>query len=150
MGFKRGDIEKQVHVMPENVIWCKKCVISNQRPRITFDEDGICSGCLVHDEKYFNINWAKKAKEFKILVANYRNKNNSHYDCVVHVNGIGDDFYVVDLIKNKYKLNPLLVTYNTHFNTKVGIRNLARLTTELDCDHILSTVGPDTVKKKHI
>ena len=55
--------------------------------------------------------------------------------------------FVVDLVKNKFGLNPLLVTYNTHFNTKVGIRNLARLISKLDCDHLISTVGPDTIKE---
>ena len=66
---------------------------------------------------------------------------------MIPVVGTGDDFYVVDLIKHKFGLNPLLVTYNTHFSTKVGIRNLARLITQLDCDHLVSTVGPETVKE---
>ena len=44
-------------------------------------------------------------------------------------------------------MNPLLVSYNSHFNTKVGVRNLSRLITQLDCDHLLNTVGPDTIKK---
>ena len=53
----------------------------------------------------------------------------------------------MDTIKNEFNMNPLLVTYNNHFNTKVGIRNLTRLLTELDCDHMVSTVGPETVKE---
>ena len=44
------------------------------------------------------------------------------YDCVIPVVGTGDDFHVVDLIKHKFGLNPLLVTYNTHFN-KVGLES---------------------------
>ena len=31
--------------LPEKVKFCKKCIISNQRPRITFDENGVCSAC---------------------------------------------------------------------------------------------------------
>lgn len=127
--------------------YCKRCLYPQNHPLgITFDGDGVCSGCRVHEEKY-EISWAHRAKEFESLVAPYRGRPGTFYDCVIPVVGSGDDFYVVDLVKNKFGLNPLLVTYNTQFNTKVGIRNLARLTTELDCDHILSTVGPDTVKK---
>ena len=45
MTFKRQNIEKQVELIPKEVLWCKKCVVSNQRPRIIFDDEGICSGC---------------------------------------------------------------------------------------------------------
>lgn len=127
--------------------YCVRCVYPANHPLgLTFDERGLCSGCLVHEEKY-QIDWMSREKEFVKILSYYKNTPNSDYDCVIPVNGIGDDYYVVDLIKNKYGLNPLLVTYNTHFNTKVGIRNLARLATVMDCDHILSTVGPDTIKK---
>lgn len=128
--------------------YCQRCLYPSNHPLgITFDERGVCSGCTVHDEKYEAVDWAKRAKEFETLVSLYRGKTNRFYDCIVPVSGTGDDFYVVDVVKNRFGLNPLLVTYNTHFSTKIGVRNLARLTTELDCDHVLSTVGPDTVKK---
>jgi N-acetyl sugar amidotransferase len=127
--------------------YCARCIYPENHPLgLTFDHNGICSGCLVHDEKY-TIQWNGQEEKFSNIIENYKNNENSDYDCVIPVTGIGDDFYIVDLIKNKYGLNPLLVTYNSHFNTQVGIRNLARLATELDCDHILSTIGPDTVKK---
>ena len=127
--------------------YCVKCIYPENHPLgITFDEDGVCSGCRVHAEKYEQINWDERKEEFSRIVEPYRNQN-AFYDCVIPVSGTGDDFYVVNKVKNEFGLNPLLVTYNTHFNTKVGIRNLSRLVTELDCDHINSTVGPDTVKK---
>ena len=31
--------------LPKEVKFCKKCTISNQRPRISFDEEGVCSAC---------------------------------------------------------------------------------------------------------
>jgi N-acetyl sugar amidotransferase len=127
--------------------YCKRCLYPENHPlNIIFDERGICSGCLVHEEKY-EINWDKKAEEFEQLISQYRERPNTSYDCIIPVSGTGDDFFVVDLIKNTYGMNPLLVTYNTHFSTKVGVRNLARLITKLDCDHMMSTVGPETVKE---
>ena len=51
MAFKRGNLERQVLKLPKDALWCKRCVISNQRPRIIFDDDGICSGCLNTDYK---------------------------------------------------------------------------------------------------
>lgn len=127
--------------------FCTRCLYPSNHPlTITFDENGVCSGCRVHDEKFETINWKEKELEFEKILENYKGKEHPNYDCVIPVTGTGDDFYVVDLIKNKFKMNPLLVTYNTHFSTEVGIRNLTRLCTKLDCDHIHYTVGPDTVK----
>jgi len=125
--------------------YCIRCVYPSNHPLgITFDDEGICSGCRVHEEKY-KINWKKKKNELKKLFKPYKNNNNK-YDCIIPVIGNGDDYFVTDLIKNELGMNPLLVTYNGHFNTKIGIRNLSRLITSLDCDHLLNTVGPDSVK----
>ncbi len=127
--------------------YCKRCLYpENHALNLILDNEGVCSGCRVHEEKY-QIDWQNKEQELEQILAHYKARADTHYDCVIPVTGVGDDFFVVDLIKNKFGLNPLLVTYNTHFSTKVGIRNLARLITELDCDHMTSTVGPDTVKE---
>ncbi|RDL44025.1 N-acetyl sugar amidotransferase [Marinomonas piezotolerans] len=127
--------------------YCKRCLYPENHPlNLWIDEEGVCSGCRVHEEKY-KIDWSAKEKELAELLNHYKERPGSSYDCVIPVSGTGDDFFVVDTIKNKFGLKPLLVTYNTHFNTKVGVRNLARLITELDCDHMYSTVGPDTVKE---
>ena len=46
MTGQKGNLEKQILELPKNVKWCKKCVVSNQRPRVVFDDEGVCSGCL--------------------------------------------------------------------------------------------------------
>ena len=38
MTFVRSNLEKQVFSLPKEVKWCKKCLMSNQRPRIFFDK----------------------------------------------------------------------------------------------------------------
>ena len=127
--------------------YCQRCLYPENHPlNIIFDERGVCSGCQVHEEKYA-IDWNQQTQELEQLLRHYKNRPGTSYDCIIPVSGTGDDFFIVDMIKNTYGLNPLLVTYNTHFNTKVGVRNLARLITRLDCDHMMSTVGPDTVKE---
>ena len=127
--------------------YCNKCLYPENHPLgIFLDENGVCSGCNVHDEKNI-IDWKEKEKELSNFLSQYKNHSNTFYDCIIPVTGNSDSFYVVDLIKNKYELNPLLVTYNSQFNTKIGVRNLARLITELDCDHIMLTASPEIVKK---
>jgi len=53
----------------------------------------------------------------------------------------------VHFVKNKLGMNPLLVNYNSHYNTKTGIRNLANLTTVFDCELVTSTLSPELLKK---
>ena len=59
--FKKSSLEKQVDKVPKEVIWCKKCTISNQRPRIIFNAVGICSGCTNTENKKKSI--GKKEKK---------------------------------------------------------------------------------------
>ena len=47
-------LEKQLDKLPKEIKFCKKCVVSNQRPRITFDKNGICSACNWFEEKKKN------------------------------------------------------------------------------------------------
>ncbi len=127
--------------------YCSNCVYPSNHPLfLTFNEKGLCSGCVTHQEKY-QIDWNKKRKELEILIDSQLKNSHPNYDCVVPVSGSGDDFFLVHYLKKELCLNPLLVTYNSHFSTKAGIRNLARLITKLDCDHLAQTVGPTTVKE---
>ncbi len=126
------------------LIRCSKCFYDVNHPLgITFNDDYECSGCRVHLEKY-TINWEEKRRELEKLVQNYKSKTN--YDCIIPVSGSGDSFFIVHTVKNELGMNPLLVTYNNHFNTDVGVRNLARLKTVFDCDLMTMTIDPLTIK----
>ena len=126
---------------------CKRCLYTENHPlNIIIDNEGICSGCRIHEEKD-NINWYIKSLELKELLENYKNKSVNNYDCIIPVSGASDSYFIVHTIKNIYGMNPLLVTYNKHYNTSVGVRNLANLRTKFDCDIITLTVNPETVKK---
>ncbi len=72
--------------LPETVIFCKKCTISNQRPRITFDEKGICSACNFAEFKRNQIDWDSREEELKLLCDKHR-KTNGEYDVIVPCSG---------------------------------------------------------------
>jgi hypothetical protein len=54
-----------------------------------------------------------------------RQRGNSH-DCIVPVSGGKDSHFQVWLLKKKYGMNPLLVTFNHAYNSLAGLRNLER------------------------
>lgn len=126
--------------------YCKRCLYPENHPlNLIFDEDGICSGCRVHEEKD-SIDWLERGDKLKVILENYRNKSGNNYDCIIPVSGARDSYFIVHTIKNVYKMNPLLVTYNKHYNTAEGVRNLANLRIQFDCDIMTLTVNPEIVK----
>ncbi len=129
--------------------FCNRCLYPSNHPYgMIFDSDGICMGCRVHEEKD-KINWNKKLTKLKKIIKDFKkNKiDKKNFDCIIPVTGGGDSYYTVYLVKNILELNPLLVSYNSHYNTKLGIRNLANLATKFDCDLLMSTTSPEIHKK---
>lgn len=125
---------------------CKRCVYPSNHPlNLTFDDFGICSGCLVHDEK-FKIDWKKKQKKLIKIVKDYK-RNSGKHDCIVPVTGAKDSFFIVDYVKNILGLNPLLVNYNKHYNTIYSHKNLSKLRSTIGCSLITLTIKPQTIKK---
>ena len=108
--------------LPEEVKYCTRCVVSNQRPRITFDDKGVCSACNFSDFKDKEIDWNKRDKELSILCEKYR-RNDGSYDVVVPSSGGKDSALVAHMLKNKYGMNPLTVTWAPHLYTDIGFKN---------------------------
>ena len=126
---------------------CKRCLYNTNHPLgLVLDEEGICSGCRVHEEKD-QLDWEDRWYHLEQLVKPYRARDPRNYDCIVPVTGAGDSFFIVYLVKERLKLNPLLVTYNRYYNTPLGIRNLAQLRRCFDCDILIQSVNPFSVKK---
>lgn len=135
--------EKNMKYVPT----CKRCLYPSTHPLgLTLDDEGICSGCRIHEEKD-RLDWETRWKKLEDLVAPYRSPSGKNYDCIVPVSGANDSYYIVHLIKERLKLNPLLVTYNKYFNTPLGIWNLANLRIRFDCDILVQNVNPISVKK---
>ncbi len=123
--------------LPSQVKFCKKCVISNQRPNssveykhtkestkqtINFDEEDVCDACRLADKKKKTIDWALREKELKELCDKHR-KNDGSYDCVVPGSGGKDSFYAAHMLKYKYGMHPLTVTWAPHIYTTWGWHN---------------------------
>ncbi|MEE2960719.1 MAG: N-acetyl sugar amidotransferase [Myxococcota bacterium] len=127
--------------------YCTRCVYpENHALGIIFDADGICSGCKIHEEKDA-LPWQERLQKLKAMVAPYKNSRRSIHDCVVPITGSRDSYYIVYVVKNILGLHPLLVNYNKHYNTRMGIRNMAYLRTQMGCDFMQCTVSPQRVKK---
>jgi len=123
--------------LPQEVRFCKKCVISNQRPNstieyahtrdskketINFDDQGVCDACRVSEQKIKTIDWKEREKELKVLCDRYR-RHDGWYDCIVPGSGGKDSFFQAHVLKYKYGMHPLTITWSPHIYTEWGWKN---------------------------
>ena len=109
----------------KKINFCKRCLYSDSHPLgIIINENGVCSGCTIHEEKD-KLDWNERFNLLKKIIKDYKSKNKNNYDCVIPVTGSQDSYYTVHLAINKLGLKPLLVSYNKYFNTPLGIKNLS-------------------------
>jgi N-acetyl sugar amidotransferase len=122
--------------LPTDVKFCKKCVMSNQRPTsaiefkhtidskkttMNFDDEGICDACKTAEIKD-NIDWGMRESELIELLDKHR-KNDGSYDCIVPGSGGKDSAYQAHVLKYKYGMNPLTITWPPILYTDYGLQN---------------------------
>lgn len=119
--FKTQD--KQLNKIPEKIVFCKKCVTSNQRPRTDFDSEGVCNACRFAEKKFQGgIDWKRREEELIELLDKHRSKNGS-WDVIVPGSGGKDSMLVAHQLKHKYGMHPLTVTWAPFIYTDIGFQN---------------------------
>ncbi len=123
--------------LPAEVHFCKSCVISNQRPNsaveyqhtraskkrtIHLDDVGVCDACRVAERKEQEIDWDERERELRALCDRHRSKD-GRYDCLLPGSGGKDSFYAAHILKKKYGMHPLTVTWAPHLYTPWGWEN---------------------------
>tara|TARA_X000000950_G_scaffold289045_1_gene409322 strand:- start:777 stop:1949 length:1173 start_codon:yes stop_codon:yes gene_type:complete len=129
--------KKKNYDLPKKVIFCKRCVMTNQRPRITFNQEGICSACQFTDIKN-KIDWKLRKQKLKKICNKYRKRDGS-FDVIVPSSGGKDSGFVAHYLKNEFGMNPLTVTWAPHEYTSVGFENFQNHIKIGDLNNILCT-----------
>lgn len=127
---------------------CVQCLYRSTHPfGLQFDSEGLCTGCITHREKS-ELDWDARFFELQRLIECQKRKNrNRHYDCVVPIRGTPEYFYVMDVVKNRLGMNPLAVSYNSQFNSEVGIQNIDRIRDTFDVDILIYSANANIYKK---
>lgn len=137
---------QQRYNLPTEVKFCRKCTISNQRPRITFDENGVCSACNFAEFKKHKIDWAQREQELQRMLEKHR-KGNGEYDVIVPCSGGKDAAYIAHELKHKYGMNPLTVTWAPHLYTDIGFQNIHQMARVGDLANIIMTPPGETHRR---
>ena len=122
--------------LPSKVEHCKKCLLTNQKPFSVNEtknfkgskksglqfENGICAACQYSESKNNGeIDWKRRESLLKNLLDKYR-KTDGGYDCIVSGSGGKDSSTIAHLLKYKYDMNPLTVTYSPILYTNIGFQ----------------------------
>ena len=124
--------------LPLEVKYCVKCNVTNQRPTsineyqhdknthqipINFDKNNVCYACRVIEEKWAGtVDWKEREKELIDLCDRYRNFK-GQYNCLVGGSGGKDSAFQSHVLKYKYGMRPLTVTWAPHVYTDIGWKN---------------------------
>ena len=113
-------LDKQSLDLPVDVVFCANCVVSNQRPRIAFNSDGICSACQWAYEKDHGINWESRAQELEALCDRYRSKDGS-FDVVVPGSGGKDSGWGLRRVLESPVHHGILKSYSSLLDDAPGV-----------------------------
>ncbi len=146
--------------LPNEVVYCRKCVISNQRPSSTpefknsanrkigtigFSDDGVCEACQHSEFKHSGIDWNDREQQLLQLLDRYRSTDGS-FDCLVPGSGGKDSCLQAHILKDKYGMHPLTVTWPPIRYTDIGWQNFRSWLDVGGFDNISYNQNPQVMK----
>ena len=150
---------KSFYGLPRKVIFCKKTLISNQKPtsaiefhhnlkskkRTLFIDKNQISDSWKYSRIKKKINYKKRENELLKLLDRHRS-NNRNYDCIVPGSGGKDSCYATHVLKYKYGMNPLTITWPPILYTKYGKENFNNWLSTCKVDNVTARRDESTMK----
>lgn len=128
---------------PSHMRYCKRCILPESYPFLSFNEQGVCSQC----EKYENQKFKGKEALERFLEP-YRSKNGD-IDCLVGLSGGRDSSYGLHVLKNEFGMNPIGFCYDWLLTSTKARHNISKMAAALDVEVIYRT-GNYEVQSKNI
>jgi tRNA(Ile)-lysidine synthase TilS/MesJ len=114
---------------------CSSCVLPGTFPGISFDQNGVCNFCREFKGKErLEKEKEKYRQRFDELLSKF--KGSSPYDALVAYSGGKDSTYTLSILKEKYDLKVLALTFDNGFLSEQALRNIRMVVESLGVDHI--------------
>jgi N-acetyl sugar amidotransferase len=120
---------------------CTRCCQDSTVPGITFNQQGECNFCDLHDAfcKLFPSGEAGQKILDNIFQKIKKSGKDKKYDCVVGISGGRDSIYLLWNTVKKWGLRPLAVHFNDGFDNPVAGENMLKAVEILKVDLITIT-----------
>lgn len=121
-----------------DIVLCQECILPETFPGIKFDDRGVCNHCM--KEKTTIAKAPTKKKEYRKrldhLIQGTMQKK-ALYDVIMAYSGGKDSTYTMKLLKERYNLGILALTFDNHFISPSTWENIKRNTDTLKVDHMV-------------
>ena len=127
---------RTLYGLPQEVRFCSRCVISNQRPNSAVEYEHTMASQRHHQfrrRRHLRRLPLRRAQEEQHRLGRARRRTprpvrpppaqDGSYDCLVPGSGGKDSFYAAHILSTKYGMHPLTVTWAPHIYTDWGWRN---------------------------
>lgn len=127
---------------------CSHCVLSSSFPRISFDNQGVCSVCNEYNKWWGNWNVEKEQKQ-KILGQICQAAKNKHkeFDALIPLSGGKDSTYVLYIARQKLGLKCLAYTLDIGYLSEHAKQNIEKACQTLGVEHIYYRLDPQLTNK---
>jgi tRNA(Ile)-lysidine synthase TilS/MesJ len=126
-------------------IICSRCVLSGNFPGIKFNDKGVCNYCADYSKNSPTDNKLEYSRKFDSLLEKYKGK--SSYDALMCFSGGKDSTYTLSLLKEKYQLNVLALSFDNGFFPEQTLNNIRNVVEKLDVDQLIFKPRFDVLKK---
>lgn len=133
-----------------NMQICGSCVLPATFPGISFDGQGVCNFCRDFAGKDRDLKEEKKRYESKFLrlLEDLRDRRaRSDYDVLMAYSGGKDSTYSMYLLKVKYDLRILALSFDNGFISEAAHRNIRNVTDRLGIDQLFFKPRWDLLKR---
>ncbi|WP_280640614.1 N-acetyl sugar amidotransferase [Hymenobacter volaticus] len=129
---------------------CTRCIMDTTVPGITFDGQGECNFCEVHNhmDRAFPLGEAGRKKVQEIAADIKRLGKGKKYDCVLGVSGGRDSSFTLWYCVVKLGLRPLAVHFNDGFGNPVAGENMVKACHKLGVE--MRTITSDWRESKDL
>ncbi len=114
---------------------CSRCVIDDTVPGISFNREGVCPLCHIHDrlEEKYSLNQTTTAKLKRLIDKIKKDGKGKKYDCILGASGGRDStFTLYNAVK--LGLRPLVVHFDNGWNSEIAVQNIKNACQKLNVD----------------
>ena len=119
----------------EDIKRCSRCILPENFPDISFDDNGVCNKCHEAEEKYLHKDYKTLKKELE-KIFDWAKRQNKKYDCIVPFSGGKDSSYTLYVCRKIYGLKTLAVNFNNGLRTIEAIQNMETIIKKLGVGYV--------------
>lgn len=122
---------------------CKKCVLNDKVPSVKISSSGICNYCISYTGPRKN---AKREEDDSFFALAKKHKHR-RYQVIMAYSGGKDSSYTIKLLREKYDVRVLALTFDNGFLSDCCYENIKKVTDYLNVENLIVKYPADKLIK---